>query len=235
MHDIHSAILLAGGLGTRLRPLTLTTPKPLVPVQGRTLIEMNFDILRKFGITDVTLCVGYLADTIKAYIGDGSRFGLRVSYCVEHEPLGTGGAIAQVRRPQGTTLVMNSDNLYDIDLNDVYNKHKASGALVTDMLTQIEDPTKSGVVRLEGEKIIEFVEKPKLEDAPSRLINAGYYLFEPSVWDHLPKGKCSLEKDVFPLLARDRKMNAFIGTGQWFPTDTPELLAQVNNKWVPVR
>ena len=232
---MRQAILLAGGLGTRLRPLTLTIPKALVPVQGRTLIEMNFDILRKHGIKEATLCIGHLSEVIKSYLGDGSRFGLKLNYAVESEPLGTAGCIAPLPRPQDTVVVMNADNLFNIDLHAVHKAHKASGCVVTDMLTEIEDPTTSGVARLDGNKIVEFVEKPMLEEAPSRFINAGYYLFEPALWDYLPKGRAMLEKDVFPILARQGKMNAFIGRGQWFPTDTPELLAQVNKEWVAVR
>lgn len=229
------AIILAGGLGTRLRPLTLTTPKPLVPVQGRALLEHVFDILRTHGITQATLCIGHMADAIKAYVGDGSKFGLTIDYVIETEPLGTAGPLALIKKPNETVMVLNADNLHNIDLHDVYKKHKASGAIITDMLTRVDDPSAYGVAKLEGNTIIEFVEKPKKEDAPSHFINSGYYLFEPSVWDHLPKGKAMLEKDVFPTIAKTGKMNAYLGTGQWFDTGTPESYKRVCDEWKPVK
>jgi mannose-1-phosphate guanylyltransferase len=226
------AVIIAGGLGTRLRPVTLEIPKPLIPVQGRTLTEHVLDLLKEAGVTHVYLSVGHLAERIKGHFGDGSGFGVRISYVEETEPLGTGGWLRMVPRIKGDFIVVNGDNLFDLDFKAMIAAHRRHQATVTVALTKTDDVASKGVAALEGERITAFVEKPKPEEAPSDLANSGYYLFNERVFDHLPaERKFMLERDLFPQLASEGKLYGFVSDGQWFDTGTFERWAEVIEKW----
>src|SRR3989338_7955141 len=181
-----TAIILAGGVGTRLQPITFEIPKPLVLVHDRTLLEHQFDLFKKHGIKNIVISIGYKGDKIKHAIGDGRRFGVNVSYVEETKALGTAGPL-RLARPfiAGTFVTENSDELKDIDLHDMYLFHKENKALVTIALTTVDNPSTYGVARMQGGKILEFVEKPKKDDAPSNLINSGLYMMEPEVLDYI--------------------------------------------------
>ncbi len=229
------AIILAGGLGTRLRPLTDETPKPLLHIKGKPIIERAIDNFRKHGITDIILSIGYKADTIKEYFKDGAAFGVKISYCIEDEPLGTGGAIKKAAEGITETFIaINGDNLANFDWTSQLKEHKESGAKITLALFPVDDVTQFGIAELDGKRIIRFIEKPSVEEAPSNLNNAGGYVMEPESLDMLPEGKSSIERDCFEKLASESALFAFTHKGQWFPTDTLEKYQKADQEFIPV-
>src|SRR3989344_7465095 len=213
------AIVLVGGQATRLRPLTDTMPKALIELQGRTILEHVLDLFKKYSITDITLSVGYLREQIINYFGDGKKFGLQISYLEETEPLGTAGPFHLLPQKMTETFVVcNGDELKQIDFDAMLAQHLATAAAATLALTTVEDPSAYGVARLDGTKILEFVEKPKREEAPSNCINAGFYLLEPSVLALIHAGRAMLEYDVFPKLAAAGTLHGLVFIGQRFDT-----------------
>jgi mannose-1-phosphate guanylyltransferase len=220
------AIILAGGLGKRLRPLTDDTPKPLLKVKGKPIILRAIDNFKKHGIKDIILSVGYKADKIKEYFGDGSSFGVKIAYCIEDSPMGTGGAIKMASKNiEDTFIAINGDNLADFDWTSIINFHKKNEARITLTLYPVEDVTQFGIAKLNEEKIIEFIEKPSKDKAPSNLNNAGGYVIEPESLEILPQGKSSIERDCFEKFCGTHgSVFAFKHTGYWFPTDTIEKL-----------
>ena len=226
----NKAVLLVGGRGTRLRPLTDKTPKALLDVQGKTLIEHLFDLLKRYGIRDVLLSVGYLKDTIKEKFGDGSHVGMNITYVEEDEPLGTAGPLRLVKKDLNESfIVSNGDELKNINIPRMFRLHKRKNALATIALTTVDEPSHYGVARLDGSRIIEFVEKP--QNPPSNLINAGFYILEPEVIDMIPEGYSMLEKDVFPQLAKLGRLRGFPFAGQWFDIGNIERYKIAEKKW----
>lgn len=226
------AILLLGGKGTRLRPITYEVPKALLPVQGKTVPEHLIELFKKFDITDLIFSVGYKADKIMSYYGDGSKYGVKITYVKENEALGSAGAIKlAANHLDETFIVTNGDELKDIDLEEMFLFHKQNKALVTAALTTVSDPSAYGVAKLEGSKILEFVEKPKKEDAPSKLINSGLSIWEPEAIALIPEGFSMYEKDVFPVLAGKKRLYGYIFSGQWFDTGTPERYETAIKEW----
>jgi NDP-sugar pyrophosphorylase family protein len=226
------AIILAGGKGTRLRPLTYEIPKALIPVHGKTLTEHLFDLFKKYEIQEIILSVGYLKDKIIDFYKDGTNFGVKIDYIKEEEALGTAGPLRQYKdKLTDSFIVSNGDELKNINLEDMYRVHKENGALVTIALTTVEDPSQYGVARLSGSKILEFVEKPKKEDAPSKLINSGLYIIEPEVINMIQKGFVMLEKEVFPRLAKEGRLYGYPFSGQWFDTGNIERYDKAIKEW----
>jgi NDP-sugar pyrophosphorylase family protein len=226
------AVILAGGKGTRLRPLTYETPKALLPVHGKTLTEHLFDLFKRHGITEVFLSIGYLGEKIKDYFKDGKEFGVDIKYLEENEPLGTAGPLKLAKNELTESfLVSNGDELKDINLDEMYKQHKKNKALVTIALTKVEDPSQYGVAKLDGEKILEFIEKPKKEEAPSNLINSGLYIIEPEIIDMIPDGFAMLEKEVFPKLAKQGRLFGYAFSGQWFDTGNMERYDKALKEW----
>jgi NDP-sugar pyrophosphorylase family protein len=230
------AIILAGGLGTRLMPLTDTTPKPLLPIKGKPIIEHAIGNFRRHGITDIVLSIGYKADIIKQYFKDGRQFDVKISYCIEHEPLGTGGAIKESSKDiKETFIAINGDNLADFDWTKILKEHRKNQAKITMALYPVEDVTQYGIAKLEGSKIVDFIEKPSPDKAPSDLNNAGGYVIELDVLSILPEGKSSIERDCFEKLAKTGVVYAYIHKGQWFPTDTLEKYNLAKEKFVALK
>lgn len=226
------AVLLVGGKGTRLKPLTDRIPKALLEVQGKAVTEHIFDLLKKYGIREVILCVGYLKGKIKEYFGDGSRFGVNITYIEEDEPLGTAGPLRLSKKYlKESFIVSNGDELKNINIPRMFRLHRRKNALGTLALTTIDDPSHYGVARLDGSRIVEFVEKPKKEEAPSNLINAGFYILEPDVIDMIPEGFSMLEKDIFPKLAKMGRLRGFPFAGQWFDIGTVERYKLAEKQW----
>jgi mannose-1-phosphate guanylyltransferase len=227
------ALVLAGGIGTRLKPITHEIPKPLVPLHDKPIIQHTLDLLKKYGIKDVILSVGYRREKIKEYFGNGKRFGLNITYIEEDEPLGTGGPLRLAKEFLTETFVMcNGDELKNIDLFDMYMFHKERGGKATIALTTVEDPSTFGVAKMDGNKIVQFVEKPKRGTEPSKLINSGLYILEPEVIDYVPKkGKSMMEIDVFPKIAREGKLFGYPFSGQWFDTGTLERYEKAIKEW----
>lgn len=226
------AVILAGGKGTRMQPITYEVPKPLLPVHDKTLLEHLFDLFKKFGIKDIIIAIGYKGDKIKEHIGNGRRFGVNVTYVEESKALGTAGPL-KLARPylKDTFIVTNADELKDMDLMDMFLFHKENNATATIALYSVDDPSAYGVARLQGNRILEFVEKPKKDDAPSNFINSGLYILEPEVLDLIPDGYAMLEKDIFPQLATSGKLFGYPFSGQWLNTGTLELYEKAIKEW----
>lgn len=226
------AVLLVGGRGTRLRPLTDKTPKALLKVQDKTIAEHLFDLAKKYGIREVILCTGYLKDKIRDYFGDGSKLGVNITYVEENEPLGTAGPLKLAKKYiKDSFIVSNGDELKNINIPRMFRLHKRKNALATIALTTVDDPSHYGVAKLDGSRIIEFVEKPSKAQAPSNLINAGFYILEPEVIDMIPNGYSMLEKDVFPKLAQLGRLRGFPFAGQWFDIGNIERYKIAEKKW----
>ena len=231
-HIPTKAVLLVGGKGTRLKPLTDKTPKALLPINGKPVTEHILDLLKKYGIRDVILCVGHLKDKIKSHFEDGSRFGVNITYIEEDEPLGTAGPLRLAKEHlKESCIVSNGDELKNINIPRMFRLHKRKDALATLALTTVDDPTQYGVARLDGSRIVEFMEKPKKDEAPSNLINAGFYILEPEVLDMIPVGFSMLEKDVFPKLAKMNRLRGFPFAGQWFDIGTVERYKMAEKQW----
>ncbi len=232
---IETALILAGGLGTRLRPLTDTTPKPLLPMMGKPIIQHIIENCARHGVKQVILSIGYKPEIVMRYFGDGSKLGVKLSYCIEHQPLGTGGAVKEAAalliKP---FFLLWGDNLMDIDLTALENIHQQQQKTVTMALTPREDVENFGVAKLQGSIISTFMEKPRREEAPSNLINAGAFVIEPKCLDLLPEGASSIEHECFEQLAPQRQITAYIHQGQWFPTDTLEKYGIACQEFVPV-
>jgi mannose-1-phosphate guanylyltransferase len=198
------ALILAGGKGTRLRPLTVYTPKPIVPVVNRPFLLYQLDILSKAGITDVTLSLSYQPNKIEDLLGDGSDFGVNLRFVTEPSPLGTAGAYKFAANDiRDTTIVLNGDILTDVDLAKIVELHRSKKADATITLAMVDDPTKYGLVKTNADgRVVQFTEKPKSDQLvliDVNTINAGVYVLEPSVLDAIPDGEnSSLEYNIFP-------------------------------------
>jgi mannose-1-phosphate guanylyltransferase len=226
------ALILAGGKGTRLRPITKEIPKPLVPLHDKPIMQHTLELFKKYGINEIIISIGYKGDKIKEYFGNGKRFGVTITYIEETEPLGTAGPLNLARPYLTDTFVMcNADELKNIDLHEMYMFHKENNAAATIALTTVADPSQYGVAKLTGNKILEFIEKPPQGTAPSNLINAGLYILEPSVLDYVQKGASSIERNVFPQIAHASKLFGFPFSGQWFDTGTLERYEEAMEKW----
>ena len=223
------ALILAGGEGTRLRPLTTTMAKPVVPLANHPHLELMIQWLRWHGVDDVILSCGFLADGVRRVLGDGERVGVPIRYVEEPEPLGTGGAL----RFAGDLLaerflMLNGDVLTDIDLTAQLTQHERTGARATLALVGVDDPSAYGLVRRrEDLSVSEFLEKPSPDEIDTNLINAGAYILERSVVDEMPPpgSNISIERDVFPKLV-GRGLFGFQAEGYWIDIGTPERYLQ---------
>lgn len=214
------ALILAGGMGTRLRPLTFSTPKPLLPLLDRPMVMHIVDSLPK-EVDTVVLAVSYMKDQLESFFREHDC-GRRVVLVNEDEPLGTGGAIRNVRQHlDDTFLCFNGDIISSLDLRDLLAFHRSHGGIGTLSLWQVPDPSAFGVVGLDGDRIIDFQEKPAPGTAISDLINAGVYVFQPELLDHIPSGVVSLERLVFPSIL-DRGLHGYRFQGYWVDCGTPE-------------
>lgn len=213
-----SAVVMAGGFGTRLRPLTDRVPKPMLPVGDRPLLERTLERLRDAGITSVSITTHYLADAIVGYFGDGHAFGLHVDYVAEDRPLGTAGALARMGPFTGTLLVLNGDILTGVDFRDMLAFHRMHGADATVAVRRYEVPVPYGVVECEDGVVREVREKPSLH----LLINAGMYLLEPSVRDYIPEGEFFDMPQLLQRLLRDhRRVVSFPVLEYWVDIGQP--------------
>jgi mannose-1-phosphate guanylyltransferase len=218
------ALILAGGEGTRLRPLTSTIPKPVVPLAGRPFIAYMLDWLRGHGIEEAIIASGFMAEEVRAVLGDGAGLGIHLEYVLEPKPLGTGGALKYAQELlKDRFLMLNGDVLTDIDLGAQLAQHERTGARATLALVEVEDPSAYGLVRLAADNSVqEFIEKPPSAEPP-HLINAGVYVLERDVLDEIaPAGTpSSIEHDVFPRLI-GRGLFGHPASGYWLDIGTPE-------------
>jgi len=225
------AVILVGGEGTRLRPVTSRVPKPVAPVVERPFVAYILENLARHGVDRAVFSSGYLAETIEAVIGDGAAYGLRVEYAVEDEPLGTAGAVANCESllSDGSFYVFNGDVLSDVDLTALAATHADKRGMGTILLTPVEDPRRYGLVELrEDGSVANFIEKPGDWEGTA-LINAGVYVLEPEVLEMIPRGRLfSIERGVFPRLASAGSLYGHIDHGYWRDIGTPDSYLQAH-------
>jgi NDP-sugar pyrophosphorylase family protein len=226
------AVILAGGEGTRLRPLTLSTPKPVVPVVDRPFLRHQIDLLASAGVREVVFSVAYRPERVEAVFGDGSALGVKIRYAVEDTPLGTGGAVRHaLELLDERTIVMNGDVLSDVDLAGLVKRHESQRASATILLTPVPNPAAYGLVETDpAGRVLRFLEKPKAHEITTDTINAGIYVLETRVLDLVPPGvHYSIERGFFPaLLARGDLVLGPVHRGYWIDIGTPEKYLQVH-------
>jgi len=227
------AILLAGGKGTRLRPLTIHTPKPVVPIFDRAFLHYQIDLLKQVpDIDEVILSLNYQPRRIEEVFGDGAGTGVRIRYVVEPAPLGTGGAIRYASQGITDTLVVfNGDVMTSVDVNAVVTLHRERQAKATIVLTPVDNPSAYGLVETEKDgRVRRFLEKPSAAQITGDTINAGIYVLEPDTFDRIPKDvSYSIERAFFPsLIERKEMFVAYVDRGYWIDIGTPEKYIQVH-------
>jgi NDP-sugar pyrophosphorylase family protein len=235
-------IIIAGGAGTRLRPLTYTRPKPLIPVVNRPFLEYQVALLKRHGVEEIIFCTNYMADKIAAHFGDGARFGVRMRYALEETPLGTAGAIRNAQEMVGrsTVVVLNGDVLTDFDIASIVQFHRDKCALVTLALKEVASPSPYGVIITDDEgRVQEFREpseaqkkaiaaNPNIQHTGVDYINAGIYIMEPDALDAIPTGRpVSVERETYPrFLADGAPIYAVALDGYWLDIGRAEQYRQ---------
>ena len=230
--EVRQAVIMVGGKGTRLLPLTLTRPKPAMPVLDKPFLKYLIESMADAGIEEVFLACGYKSDVLAHAIGDGSDMGVRIIYSDEDTPLGTGGAIKRLEdRLDPVFLAANGDTLTSVDIAAQIREHFESGAAVTDSLSEVDDPSQAGVVRIDGDgRILEFQDKPKREEACSNLVNSGVYVVDKKVLGYIPKDTFyDFSKDLFPLLIeKGERLQGHMAKGVWVDIGRPHDLIRMN-------
>jgi NDP-sugar pyrophosphorylase family protein len=225
-------VILAGGEGTRLRPLTLSLPKPVVPVVDRPFLRYQLDLLGRVGVRDVVFSIAYQPDRVRAVFGDGASLGKRIRYAVEETPLGTGGAVKNAEPwLDDTTLVFNGDVLTDVDLPAVVELHRRTRSAATLVLAPVPNPAAYGLVETDPDgRVRRFIEKPDPAQITTDTINAGIYVLDTKTLALMPPAvNHSIERRFFPeLLARGDRVTAFVHRGYWIDIGTPEKYLQVH-------
>jgi len=230
------AFILAAGLGTRLRSLGLDVPKVMVPIGGKPLLQHHFELLGRQGVCEFIVNLHYLPKKITDYFGDGSRFGVKITYSYETELLGTAGAVKKMEAElrDGTFLVLYGDNLFRFELAPLLAFHREHSALATMALWESPEPWTGGVVETDADgRVRRFVEKPDPKEVSTNRINAGIYLLEPAVLDAIPAGQfCDFGRDVFPkLLAEGKPLYAMKPDAYVQDIGTPERLAKAQRDY----
>ncbi|WP_400232215.1 sugar phosphate nucleotidyltransferase [Methanomethylophilus alvi] len=230
--EVRQAVIMVGGKGTRLLPLTLTRPKPAMPVLDKPFLKYLIESMADAGIEEIFLACGYKSDILAHAIGDGSDMGVRIIYSDEDTPLGTGGAIKRLEdRLDPVFLAANGDTLTSVDIAAQIREHFESGAAVTDSLSEVDDPSQAGVVRIDGDgRILEFQDKLKREEACSNLVNSGVYVVDKKVLEYIPKDTFyDFSKDLFPLLIeKGERLQGHMAKGVWVDIGRPHDLIRMN-------
>jgi len=220
-----TALILCGGLETRVRPSSFSTPKALLPIGYQPLLEYQIEYVKRYEFDRIILAVGFLQEQIVRYL-DEHRLGIRLRYSFEKEPLDTGGAIKNAEALIGSDfLTLNGDVIFSgLDLDKLIYAHKKSDALATVVLARSMTPTRFGAVELDNEnRVVSFVEKPRKQPAGEAWVNAGVYVIRPSIFTKIPKGRrTSLESDIFPKLLREGTVFGYKHEGYWADVGTPE-------------
>ncbi|SDP75853.1 mannose-1-phosphate guanylyltransferase / phosphomannomutase [Litchfieldia salsa] len=212
-------VIMAGGKGTRLRPLTYHMPKPMVPLLHTPVMEYSIELLKKHGITEIAVTTGYLAEDIKQYFGDGSSWGVNLSYFDEISPLGTAGSVKNAEAfLDETFVVISGDILTDFNLSDGINFHDMKKSTLTILMKEVENPSEYGILTTNSDgRVNRFLEKPKCHEIFSDLINTGIYIVNPSIFSLIPQGECfDFSKDLFPLLIeQEDRVYGYLTNGYW--------------------
>lgn len=229
--DLDTVVIMAGGDGAKLRPITYEIPKPLIPVRGRPVLEHQINMLKKFDVRNVIIAAGENYERVREHFGNGSKFGINIDYIVENKPLGKMGALALLKgRIKNTFAVLNVDALINPDIPEIYNFHKKQQSLATILLANVQDPKDYGVVRMRGNQIVEFLDKPT--NAPSNLVDASFYIFEPEVLKFINKGKL-MTHDLFKTLAKKSQVSGFVHDGYLFDVATHDGYEKAIKEWKP--
>jgi mannose-1-phosphate guanylyltransferase len=220
------AVILVGGLGTRLRPITYDVPKALVPLRNRPFMGYMLDFLKSGGLDGAVLSVGYLPTPIQEYLAECDLEGFSVDYAVEDRALGTAGGIKNAAcylRGGGPVVAVNGDVLSGLELKRLIEKHQETDALATITLTSVEDPTAYGLVEVDHDMVVHrFIEKPAADEATTSLVNAGIYVLEPEVLEMIPRDQeVSIERAIFPELQAMGRLGAYISSSYWRDIGTP--------------
>lgn len=227
------AVILVGGEGTRLRPLTCNTTKAMVPVLNKPFLEHLLGYLKGHDVTDIILALSYLPERVRDYFGDGAKMGVRLSYLIEEEPLGTAGAVKNAERYLDETfLMLNGDVFTDLDITAMIDFHRERKAVATIAVTPVDDPTAYGLIETDADgRITRFLEKPSREEVTTNMINAGIYVLEPDILARIPPGKkASIERETFQqLLAQGEPMYACSSSAYWLDMGTPEKYLRLNH------
>jgi len=229
---LEQAVILVGGQGTRLQPLSYHMPKSMMPVLNRPFLEHILAYLKNYGVGEVILTLSHLPEVIQGHLGDAANRGIRLSYALEDSPLGTAGAVKNAEAHlTGTFAVLNGDIFTDLDLADLVTFHRHKGARVTIALTYVDNPSAFGVVETEGDgRVSRFIEKPSPDQITSHWINAGIYILEPEVLRHVPENSHYMfERGLFPrLLELGEPVYGYPFRGYWLDMGTPEKYLRLN-------
>lgn len=231
---VSKAFILAGGKGLKMRPFTYEMPKPMIPVKNRPILEHIISTLREYNIRDIIISIDYLGEKIKEYFGDGSKFGVKITYVETSKPIGTAAPLLKAKKYLNNSpfLMWHGDVLADINLDDLFNFHESHKKQVTMAMTSVEDPSAYGAVKLRGNEVVDFQEKIGRGPEVSRLINAGIYIMDSKIIDYIPKKEKSLlEKDVLPNLVKKRQLYGYVFEGQWFDISTPKIYERALKEW----
>lgn len=232
--SIKQAIILCGGKGQKLKPITYELPKPMIPVRDKPVLEYIIEHLRDEGVTDIILVVDYKHEKIISHFGKGRSLGVNIRYIIEDQPHGTGGFLRSAKdMVNDTFLLLYGDVLSKVDIYDMLKSHRANRALATMALTTTSDTTSFGVAKLKGEKITGFVEKPSPGESPSNLINAGVFILEPELSGRVPAGASNkiMIESIFEEFAKQGKLAGYVYDGQWFHMNTPEIYEKAIKEW----
>lgn len=224
--QVTKVLILVGGEGVKFRPLTYELPKALIPIKGRPLLEHTIELLKRSGFNDIVLSVGYLGDKVREHFGDGSRFGVKISYLEQKKVnRGTAQPVREAASVVGnsTFVLIYGDVLADIDLKDLLAFHAVQRMPVTMALTSVEQPMSWGVASLKGNRVVGFSEKPKQSMSASHLVNSGIYVCEPEVFSEISANSERLEKDFLPALAEAGQLAGYPFSGYWYDVSTPEV------------
>lgn len=227
------AMILAAGLGIRMRPLTEKTPKPLLSVNGAPIIHYTLNFLKKYGITDVVINLHHLAEQIKENLGNGSKFGMNITYSFEAEILGTGGGIKKAEEflSDSAFIVINSDILIDIDLSDALQFHKEKKSIATMVLRKDENVEKYGAIGIDNEnRIRQFLNIIKSDEAVTSLMFTGIHILEPKVFDYLPENGC-INRLAYPeMIKKGERVFGYVMNGYWRDLGTPEAFSSAKKE-----
>lgn len=229
------AVILAGGKHKGLKSVIGNTPQVLAPINGKPVIEHVIDLFKKYGVKDVYITIGQDGAEIKEAL-ESKDHGINLVFIEEKFPLGTAGPLRMLKHQLTSPFFLaNADELKDIDIIDMFKFHREHKGVATVALTTADDPSKYGVANLTGYNILDFVEKPKRQNAPSNLISAGLYVMDPEILDYIPEGFARLESDVFPKLAKENRLIGYSFAGQWFDIDSVEDYKIANKKWKNIK
>lgn len=230
---VSKALILTGGKGIKMRPFTYETPKAMLSVKGRPILDWTLKLLREAQINEVIILVGSGGEKIKNHFGDGSHFGIKITYLDEGKPSGTAIPLKKAENLLGDEpfVLIYGDVLAQIDLKEMIAFHEENKKIATMAITSVEKPGDWGVVNLRGNKIVSFTEKPK-RPGLSHLVNAGIFVLEPKIMKYIPKKRfCRLENDVFPSLVSEGEIAGYLFEGKWFDVGSPKIYEKAVKEW----